>query len=150
MVGPPTDWMATIFGLGSTRISGSVRRTGKRIFDGLGRWPSCFADAATVAVTSFISPYRGDRDAVREMHVKNDIPFVEVWVDVPIEVAEQRDPKGLYKKARAGEIKDFTGINAPYEIPNSAEIHVHTDQNSVEDSVNIIVEYLTSKGYLKL
>jgi adenylylsulfate kinase len=77
------------------------------------------------------------------------IPFVEVYVDVPVEVAEKRDPKGLYKKARAGEIKEFTGISAPYEAPENPEIHIKNVDLSVEDAVKQIVEYLESKGLLE-
>jgi adenylylsulfate kinase-like enzyme len=78
------------------------------------------------------------------------IPFIEVYVDVPLEVAEQRDPKGLYKKARAGEIPGFTGISAPYEAPESPEIHIRSDKTSVEDAVRQIVTYLQDKGLLKV
>lgn len=74
------------------------------------------------------------------------LPFIEVFVDVPLEEAEKRDPKGLYKKARAGEIKDFTGISAPYEAPEAPEITIRTDQLSVEECVRKIVEYLAEKG----
>ncbi|TPX69109.1 adenylyl-sulfate kinase [Spizellomyces sp. 'palustris'] len=109
-----------------------------------------FADGAVVAITSFISPYRADREQARELHEKAGLPFVEVFVDVPIEVAEQRDPKGLYKKARAGQIKEFTGIDAPYEAPEKPEIHVCSDKESVEDSVKKIYEYLNDKGFLSL
>jgi len=77
------------------------------------------------------------------------VPFVEVWIDVPVEVAEQRDPKGLYKKAREGKIPEFTGISAPYEEPLKPEIHIASDKTSVEDAVKIIVKYLEDKGYLK-
>ena len=112
-----------------------------------------FADSSTVAITSFISPYRADREIARQLHAQasqsgNDdsIPFVEVFVDIPLEVAEQRDPKGLYKKARAGEIKEFTGISAPYEAPEKPEITVRSDQQTVEESVSKIVEYLAEKG----
>lgn len=73
-----------------------------------------------------------------------------MFIDIPVEVAEKRDPKGLYKKARAGEIKDFTGISAPYEEPDNAEIHIRTDQVSVEEAVAQITEYLTSKDLLLL
>ncbi|RQM06112.1 hypothetical protein DH86_00003349 [Scytalidium sp. 3C] len=110
-----------------------------------------FSDSATVAITSFISPYRADRKIARELHASSSqggddpIPFIEVFVDVPIEVAEKRDPKGLYKKARAGEIKEFTGISAPYEEPENPEIHLRADQLSVEESVAKIVEYLQSE-----
>ncbi|CAZ81601.1 unnamed protein product [Tuber melanosporum] len=107
-----------------------------------------FADSSTIAITSFISPYIADRTAARELH--GEIPFVEVHVDIPVSVAEQRDPKGLYKKARAGEIKDFTGISAPYEAPEKPEIRVQTDKVSVEEAVKVIVDYLQEKGLVKL
>lgn len=81
---------------------------------------------------------------------EESIPFIEVYVEVPIEVAEQRDPKGLYKKARAGEIKDFTGISAPYEAPENPEIVIKTHEKSVEECVVQIVEYLQSKGLITL
>ncbi|CAH0026433.1 unnamed protein product [Clonostachys rhizophaga] len=113
-----------------------------------------FADSATIAITSFISPYRADRDLARELHSQTaqgdePIPFIEVFVDVPLEVAEQRDPKGLYKKARAGEIKEFTGISAPYEEPAAAEITIKTHENTVEECVAQIVQWLSEKGYVK-
>ncbi|KFZ24615.1 hypothetical protein V502_00903 [Pseudogymnoascus sp. VKM F-4520 (FW-2644)] len=112
-----------------------------------------FADASTATLTSFISPYKADRKIARDLHATvaagdEPIPFIEVYVDIPVEVAEQRDPKGLYKKARAGIIKDFTGISAPYEAPEAPEIHIRSDQISVEDAVVKIVEYLKSKDLL--
>jgi len=113
-----------------------------------------FADSSTIALTSFISPYRADRKIARDFHMaasqggEEAIPFVEVFVDIPVAVAEQRDPKGLYKKARAGEIKDFTGISAPYEEPGSPEVHIRTDQLTVEESVAKITQYLQSKSLL--
>ncbi|RPB10799.1 adenylylsulfate kinase, partial [Morchella conica CCBAS932] len=107
-----------------------------------------FADASTVAITSFISPYVADRAAARRVH--ESIPFIEIHIDIPIAVAESRDPKGLYKKARAGEIKDFTGISAPYEAPENPELRIETDKVSVEEAVKIIVDYLEEKGLLKL
>ena len=73
---------------------------------------------------------------------------MEVWIDVPVEVAEQRDPKGLYKKARAGQIPEFTGVSAPYEEPLKPEIHIRSEKTSVEDAVKIIVKYLEENGYL--
>ncbi|KAG5989422.1 hypothetical protein E4U54_004343 [Claviceps lovelessii] len=118
-----------------------------------------FADSSTIAITSFISPYRADRDTARQLHAASPsgnapqddpIPFVEVFVQVPLEVAEKRDPKGLYKKARAGEIKDFTGISAPYEEPTQPEIVIKTHENSVEECVAQIVDWLVEKGYLEL
>ena len=81
-----------------------------------------FADAGVVAVVPLISPYRADRDRVRELHRDADLPFVEVYVDTPIELCEQRDPKGLYAKARAGEITGFTGVDDPYEPPATPEL----------------------------
>lgn len=115
-----------------------------------------FADSATIALTSFISPYIADRKVARDLHANSgseggDAPlaFVEVYVDIPIEVAEQRDPKGLYKKARAGEIKDFTGISAPYEAPDAPEIVIKTHENSVEECVAQIVKYLEEKELIK-
>ncbi|KAI9504616.1 Adenylyl-sulfate kinase [Coemansia spiralis] len=101
-----------------------------------------FADSATVAITSFISPYRIDRDSARNLHQEAGIPFVEVFADVPVSVAEQRDPKGLYKKARAGEIKEFTGISAPYEAPEHPEIHIRTDLTPIAKAVQQITTYL--------
>jgi bifunctional enzyme CysN/CysC len=80
------------------------------------------ADAGVVAFVPLISPYRADRDLVRALHVEADLPFVEVFVDTPIELCEQRDPKGLYEKARAGEITGFTGIDDPYEAPAAPEL----------------------------
>ncbi|KAK5937932.1 Adenylyl-sulfate kinase [Knufia obscura] len=113
-----------------------------------------FADSCTIAITSFISPYRADRDLARKLHDAErpggepGVPFVEVWIDVPVEVAERRDPKGLYKKAREGKIPEFTGISAPYEEPLKPEIHIKSAETSVEDAVKIIVKYLEEKGYL--
>jgi bifunctional enzyme CysN/CysC len=99
-------------------------------------------DAGTVAITAFISPYRADRRGAREIAKKAGIPFVEVFVDAPLAVCEQRDPKNLYKKARAGEIKEFTGIDAPYEAPEQAEIVVHTDRESAAESITAILDKL--------
>jgi bifunctional enzyme CysN/CysC len=100
------------------------------------------ADAGTVVVTAFISPYRMDRRRAREIALEGNAEFIEVFVDAPLEVCETRDPKNLYKKARAGEIRDFTGIGAPYEAPEDPEIVVHTDQQTVDQSVATILEQL--------
>jgi adenylyl-sulfate kinase len=114
-----------------------------------------FADSSTIALTSFISPYRADRQVARDLHTASSqggddpIPFIEVFVDIPVEVAERRDPKGLYKKARAGEILNFTGISAPYEAPENAEIHIRTDQLTVEESVAKITAYLQSENLVR-
>ena len=100
------------------------------------------ADAGLIVVTAFISPYRLDRRRAREITLEAGVDFIAVFVNAPVEVCEQRDPKGLYKKARAGEIKEFTGITAPYEAPTDPEVSVHTDRESLEESVASIVEYL--------
>ncbi|KAI1641615.1 adenylylsulfate kinase [Daldinia loculata] len=123
----------------------------------IGEVAKLFADSAQVAITSFISPFRADRQLARDLHAAAaaaaadgdvPIPFVEVYVDVPIEVAEQRDPKGLYKKARAGEIKEFTGISSPYEAPENPEITIRTHENSVEECVLQIVKWLEEKDLI--
>ncbi|KAF8161014.1 Adenylylsulfate kinase-domain-containing protein [Crassisporium funariophilum] len=114
----------------------------------IGEVSKLFADSSCITITAFISPYRADRDLARSLHEQASLPFIEVFVDAPLQVVEARDPKGLYKKARAGEIKEFTGISAPYEAPTSPEIHIRTDEVSVADSVRIITEFLVTKGYL--
>jgi adenylylsulfate kinase len=113
----------------------------------IGEVAKLFVDSGAIVLTAFISPYRVDRRLVREL--VDDGEFIEVFVDTPLEVCESRDPKGLYKKARAGEIKGFTGIDDPYEIPEHPEITLHTDQKSVEESVVEILEELKARGYLK-
>jgi bifunctional enzyme CysN/CysC len=100
------------------------------------------ADAGTVVITAFISPYRMDRRRAREIALEGNAEFIEVFVDAPLQVCEARDPKNLYKKARAGQIREFTGIDAPYEAPDDPEIVVHTDQQSVDESVATILEQL--------
>jgi bifunctional enzyme CysN/CysC len=100
------------------------------------------ADAGTVVITAFISPYRMDRRRAREIALEGNAEFIEVFVDAPLEVCEARDPKNLYKKARAGEIREFTGIDAPYEAPEDPEIVVHTDKQTIDESVATILEQL--------
>ncbi|KAF9178899.1 Adenylyl-sulfate kinase [Haplosporangium sp. Z 767] len=107
-----------------------------------------FADSTQIAITAFISPYISDREAARKLHEEAKIPFVEVFADAPLSVVEERDPKGLYKKAKAGEIKEFTGISAPYEAPVNPEIHIHTDKVTIEEGVQIILDYLRQKEYI--
>lgn len=111
-----------------------------------------FASSTTLTITSFISPYKADRDFARELHAKHNppLPFIEVFVDASLEECEKRDPKGLYKKAKAGEIKEFTGVSAPYEAPASPEIHIDANKTSIEESVAMIVRFLQEKGYLKV
>jgi bifunctional enzyme CysN/CysC len=112
----------------------------------VGEAAKLFADAGLLCVTAFISPYRADRDMVRAIMPAGT--FIEVYVNAPLAVCEQRDPKGLYAKARAKEIKDFTGVSAPYEAPGHPEIQLHTDQLSVAESVAHIVEYLQDQDEL--
>jgi len=117
----------------------------------IGEVAKLFADSGCIALTSFISPYRKDRDLCRELHEKDKtgpLPFLEVFVDTPIDVCEQRDPKGLYKKARAGEIKGFTGIDDPYEPPLNPELVLKPATMSVEDSVAACLDLLRSRGLL--
>jgi adenylylsulfate kinase len=114
----------------------------------IGEVAKLFADAGMLTLTSFISPYRRDRELVRKLHDEAALPFLEVWVDCPIDEAEKRDPKGLYKKARAGELRGFTGIDDPYEAPEAAELHLRTDRLGVADSVAAILEELERRGLL--
>lgn len=113
----------------------------------IGEVAKLFVDSGVIVLSAFISPYRHDRRLVREL--VGDGEFIEVFVDTPLEVCESRDPKGLYKKARAGEIKGFTGIDDPYEVPERPEITLHTEQHSVEESVTQILKDLVARGYLK-
>jgi adenylylsulfate kinase len=110
----------------------------------IGEVAKLFTDAGLVAVTAFISPYRADRDQVRALMQPGD--FVEVFIDCPVEVCEERDVKGLYKKARAGEIKEFTGVSAPYEAPARSERTVNTAWQSVAESAKQILAYLERQG----
>lgn len=100
------------------------------------------ADAGMIAITAFISPYRTDRSRVREIALEGGRDFIEIYVSAPLEVCEQRDPKHLYKKARAGEIKEFTGVDAPYEAPDDPELVVHTDKQTLNESVTQILDFL--------
>src|SRR4051794_37787923 len=112
----------------------------------IGEVAKLFTDAGVIAITSFISPYRKDRDAVRALNKPGE--FVEVYVQVSLETAEKRDPKGLYKKARAGQIKGFTGIDDPYEAPEKPEILVETEKTSAADAAKLILTHLEKGGYL--
>ena len=102
------------------------------------------AESGAVAIVSMVSPYRADRDAVRARHTKVGIAFIEVFVDSPLAVAESRDPKGLYKKARAGEIPTFTGVTDPYEAPTHPEVHVRTHESSAQECAIKICAALTA------
>ena len=102
-----------------------------------------FLDAGLIVGTAFISPFITDRAQARELAGEG---FIEVFVDTPLEVCEQRDPKGLYKKARAGDIPHFTGISSPYEAPEKPEVHLKTDEMSIEQAAEKVVLYLREKG----
>jgi adenylylsulfate kinase len=108
----------------------------------IGEIAKLFNEAGVITLASFISPYRDDRNQVRRIHQEMGLIFVEIFVDCDLASAENRDPKGLYKKARAGEIKNFTGIDDPYEAPNDAEIHLVSDKMSLSEEVNFIMDYL--------
>ena len=113
----------------------------------IGEVSKLFTDAGVIVLTAFISPYREDRDQVREIMADGD--FLEVHVSADVETCESRDVKGLYKKARAGEIPNFTGISAPYEAPEKPELLVDSAAQSVEESVAQVLGFLQDKGYLK-
>ena len=108
----------------------------------IGEVACLFADAGVVAIAPVISPYRADRDRVRRRHEDVGVHFFEVFVDTPLEVCEARDPKGLYAKARAGEITGFTGIDDPYEPPDAAELVVDTTETSASEAVALILDRL--------
>ncbi len=114
----------------------------------IGEVAKLFVDSGQVVLSSFVSPYREDRDNVRKLHDESGMDFIEVFVDCSLEAAEARDPKGLYKKARAGEIKNFTGIDDPYEAPNSPELHLHSDQQTLDEEVEQILELLRARGII--
>ncbi|MBN1558466.1 MAG: adenylyl-sulfate kinase [Lentisphaerae bacterium] len=110
----------------------------------IGEVAHLMADAGLITITAFISPYIEDRNMARDLNPGGR--FVEVFCACPLDVCEKRDPKGLYKKARAGEIKEFTGIDAPYEIPPGAEVVVHTDTESVAESAANVIRHLEKAG----
>ena len=101
------------------------------------------SDSGIVVLTAFISPFREDRQIVRNLLERDE--FIEVYVKCPVEICESRDVKGLYKKARDGQIKEFTGLDSPYEEPENPEITVDTGKLSIEESVNFIYDYINSK-----
>jgi adenylylsulfate kinase len=113
----------------------------------IGEVAKLFADGSIVTLTAFISPYRADRDQVRALVPAGE--FIEVFIDTPLDVCEQRDPKGLYKKARAGQIPEFTGISAPYEEPEKPELVVKSAGQTVEESAAVVINYLASKGFVR-
>ena len=114
----------------------------------IGAVSKLFAEAGIIAMTAFISPYRVDRDRVRASLAAGD--FVEIFVDAPIEVCEARDPKGLYKKARAGELKGFTGIDDPYEAPEKAELVLDAGKKTADQLADEVVAYLRKSGKIRV
>ena len=134
------DAFAERFGLGFSAIDReeNIRR--------VGAVAELYCQAGLIALTAFISPYRVDRDRIRATMRPGE--FIEVFVDTPLEICEQRDPKGLYKKARAGEIKDFTGISSPYEEPENAELVLDTAELTLNESVDKVIELLRERGAL--
>jgi adenylylsulfate kinase len=114
----------------------------------IGEVAKLFADAGLVVMTSFISPYRKDRDLVRALHAAGGLPFIEIHVATPIETCEQRDPKGLYQKARAGQLKGFTGVDDPYEPPLKPELRLDATHTSPQEAVAQLLEHLEKHGIL--
>ncbi len=112
----------------------------------IGEVSKLFCEANVIVLTAFISPYRADRDLARKLVPEGQ--FFEIFCDLPIDIAEQRDPKGLYKKAKAGEIKEFTGISAPYEAPEEAELVLKTGEETLEQSTRRVLDLLAAKGIL--
>jgi adenylylsulfate kinase len=115
----------------------------------IGEVARLFADAGLIAITSFISPYRRDRVQARKVHDQYGLSFIEVFVNAPVEECERRDPKGLYKKARAGQIKGFTGVDDPYEAPEKPELIVDTDKQTPPESVATVLQHLEKGGFLR-
>jgi adenylylsulfate kinase len=114
----------------------------------VGEVAKLFADAGMIVLASFISPFLKDRALVRDIHQQSKLPFVEIFVDTPLAVCEQRDPKQLYARARRGEIQDFTGISSPYEAPASPEIHIGGNTSPMQNAVQIM-SYLQQQGIVR-
>lgn len=113
----------------------------------IGEVAKLFVDSGLIVLSAFISPFKSDRSVVKALVEENE--FIEIFIDTPIEICEQRDPKGLYKKARAGEIKEFTGIDSPYEKPTLPNLHIINDNISVEDACKKIIQYLVEGEYIQ-
>jgi len=113
----------------------------------IGEVSKLFLDAGIITLTAFISPFKSDRSLVRKLFEKGD--FLEVFIDSSLEVCESRDPKGMYAKARKGEIKNFTGISSPYENPENPEIHIINNNISLDDAADQIINYLLKNNYIK-
>ncbi len=114
----------------------------------VGEVSKLFVDCGAIVLSSFISPYLIDRRLVREMHEADDMPFFEVFVDCSLKVAESRDPKGLYEQARKGKIKNFTGIDDPYEEPMTPDLHLRSDQQTLQEEIDALLIFLENKGLI--
>ena len=113
----------------------------------IGEVAKLFVESGLIVLTAFISPFQKERDSVRRL--VRDTEFIEIFIDTPLEVCQSRDPKGLYKKAKQGDIPNFTGISSPYEAPDKAEIHIQTGKMSIEAAADTIINYLQSRGFLE-
>jgi adenylylsulfate kinase len=113
----------------------------------IGEMAKLFTEAGVIALTAFISPYKKDRERVRALVSEND--FIEIYCDSPLQVCEERDVKGLYKKARAGVIQNYTGISSPYEPPENPDLHLDTAGNSVEDNTEKVLAFLQERHIFK-
>ncbi|SFV57218.1 Adenylylsulfate kinase [hydrothermal vent metagenome] len=112
----------------------------------IGEVAKLFVDAGIIVLTAFISPFQKERNLVRELVGESE--FIEIFIDTPLDICESRDPKGLYKKARKGEISSFTGISSPYEAPEIPEIHIINSYRDIEDVADEIINHLKEKGYI--
>tara|TARA_B100001057_G_scaffold495012_1_gene592941 strand:- start:6906 stop:7505 length:600 start_codon:yes stop_codon:yes gene_type:complete len=113
----------------------------------IGEVAKLFLDSGTIVLTAFISPFKSDRMLVKSLFEENQ--FLEVFIDSSLEICEKRDPKGMYKRARNGEIKDFTGVSSPYEVPENPDIYVKNDDISIEEASGVIIRYLKEKKLIK-
>jgi adenylylsulfate kinase len=135
--------------LGLNKNIGFTAEDRKENIRRIGEVAKLFVDAGVIALSSFISPYREDRDNVRKLHDASKMDFIEIYVETPLAIAEQRDPKGLYKKARAGQIKNFTGIDDPYEEPTNPELVLHSATMSLQEEVAAVLDLLDKRGIVK-
>ncbi|XPV67632.1 MAG: adenylyl-sulfate kinase [Halarcobacter sp.] len=113
----------------------------------IGEVSKLFVDSGLITLTAFISPFKSDRQIARSL-VRYD-EFIEVFIDTPLEICESRDPKGLYKKAREGAIKNFTGIDSPYEAPEAPQIHIETNKHTIQQCAELVVTHLIKYGYIQ-
>ena len=128
--------------LGISKDLGFSKKDRKENIRRIGEVSKLFVKAGFIVLSSFISPYRSDRDKVRRLHEAENLKFIEIFVDCPLAETERRDPKGLYKQARKGKIKNFTGIDDPYELPVRADLCLRTDQLTLEEEVTAVLDYL--------